>query len=88
MEIIDTAGTDQFEAMRDLYLKTGDAFVIVFSVQDRTSLREAEDIMHQIKRIRGQSMVSREKLRPSIVSIRLGADDLGGKQGRPERSRN
>lgn len=54
VEIIDTAGTDQFEAMRELYLKTGDGFMLVYSVTSKASLREAQDIYKQIYRIKGQ----------------------------------
>lgn len=54
VEIIDTAGTDQFEAMRELYLKTGDGFMLVYSVTNKASLREAQDIYKQIYRSRGQ----------------------------------
>lgn len=54
VEIIDTAGTEQFEAMRELYLKTGDGFILVYSVTSKASLREAQDIQRQIHRVRGQ----------------------------------
>eukprot|EP01126_Amoeba_proteus_P010202 TRINITY_DN13962_c0_g2_i15.p1 TRINITY_DN13962_c0_g2~~TRINITY_DN13962_c0_g2_i15.p1 ORF type:complete len:192 (-),score=27.86 TRINITY_DN13962_c0_g2_i15:679-1254(-) len=32
LEIMDTAGTEQFTAMRDLYIKEGDGFLLVFSL--------------------------------------------------------
>ena len=67
VEIIDTAGTDQFEAMRELYMKTGDGFMIVYSVTSRASMREAEEIAHQIRRVRNNRHV-----RPSSLLVCYG----------------
>ena len=52
LEIVDTAGTKQFDAMRDLYIKEGDGFVLVFSVTCRESLSEVRQLRNQILRIR------------------------------------
>lgn len=48
IELIDTAGTEQFEAMRELYIKTGDAFILVYSIDNPGSLRETQLIYDQI----------------------------------------
>lgn len=72
VEIIDTAGTDQFEAMRELYLKTGDGFILVYSVTSKASLREAQDIYKQIYRVRGQVMIHFIHLLQSVPLILVG----------------
>ncbi|PIK36235.1 putative ras-related protein [Apostichopus japonicus] len=37
LEILDTAGTEQFASMRDLYIRNGQGFVIVYSVTSKQS---------------------------------------------------
>uniref|UniRef100_A0A915BFY2 Uncharacterized protein n=1 Tax=Parascaris univalens TaxID=6257 RepID=A0A915BFY2_PARUN len=54
LEILDTAGTEQFAAMRDLYMKHGDGFVIVYSVTDARSLAETTNIFQNLVRTRRQ----------------------------------
>lgn len=52
LEILDTAGTEQFVAMRDLYMKTGQGFLLVFSIVSRTSLAELAQLREEIIRIK------------------------------------
>jgi Ras-related protein Rap-1B len=52
LEILDTAGTEQFVAMRDLYMKTGQGFLLVFSIASRTSFEELETLRDDIIRIK------------------------------------
>ncbi|KAK3906599.1 ras family-domain-containing protein [Staphylotrichum tortipilum] len=52
LEILDTAGTEQFVAMRDLYMKTGQGFLLVFSIASRTSFEELEMLRDDIIRIK------------------------------------
>ncbi|KAF1988907.1 putative ras small monomeric GTPase [Aulographum hederae CBS 113979] len=57
LEILDTAGTEQFTAMRELYMKTGQGFLLVFSITSPSSLAELEDLRSQIIRIKGDPTV-------------------------------
>lgn len=49
VEILDTAGIDQFAAMRDMYIANGDAFVVVYSVDSKVSFNEACALITRIK---------------------------------------
>ncbi|KAF2681783.1 putative ras small monomeric GTPase [Lentithecium fluviatile CBS 122367] len=52
LEILDTAGTEQFTAMRELYMKTGQGFLLVFSITSMSSLYELAELREQIRRIK------------------------------------
>lgn len=57
LEILDTAGTEQFVAMRDLYMKTGQGFLLVFSITSASSLNELEGLREEILRIKDDDNV-------------------------------
>ncbi|KAK6052712.1 Ras family protein [Cooperia oncophora] len=59
LEILDTAGTEQFSGLRDLYVRNGHGFILVYSVNDRESLEELRDIRDTIVRIKQDANVSR-----------------------------
>ncbi|OQE40334.1 hypothetical protein PENCOP_c006G01144 [Penicillium coprophilum] len=52
LEILDTAGTEQFTAMRELYMKQGQGFLLVFSITSTSSLNELSELREQIIRIK------------------------------------
>lgn len=47
LAVLDTAGQEEFSAMREQYMRTGDGFLIVFSVTDKASF-EHVDRFHQL----------------------------------------
>ncbi|KAG5997096.1 Ras- protein rsr1 [Claviceps lovelessii] len=57
LEILDTAGTEQFVAMRDLYMKTGQGFLLVFSITSPSSLNELAGLREEIIRIKDDENV-------------------------------
>lgn len=57
LEILDTAGIAQFTAMRELYIKSGMGFLLVYSVTDRQSLEELMELREQVLRIKDSDRV-------------------------------
>lgn len=53
LEILDTAGIEQFTAMRELYIKNGDGFILVYSINDLNSFKELIKLREQILKIKG-----------------------------------
>ncbi|KUI62616.1 Ras-related protein Rap-1 [Cytospora mali] len=57
LEILDTAGTEQFTSMRDVYMRNGQGFLLVFSISSRSSLNELYGLREEILRIKDREQV-------------------------------
>ncbi|RPD54304.1 ras-domain-containing protein [Lentinus tigrinus ALCF2SS1-7] len=53
LEIVDTAGVEQFTGINESYIQRGMGFVLVFSLTQEASLRDVDHIRQQIYRIKG-----------------------------------
>ena len=62
LEILDTAGTEQFTAMRDLYMKTGQGFLLVFSITSSVTLTDLIELREQILRVKDGENVKKKKI--------------------------
>ncbi|KAH7884564.1 small GTPase superfamily [Phlebopus sp. FC_14] len=52
LEVLDTAGAEQFTAVKELYIQSGQGFVLVFSLTQEASLREVGNLRQQILRVK------------------------------------
>ncbi|CAF3436626.1 unnamed protein product [Rotaria socialis] len=52
LEILDTAGTEEFSAMRDLYVKNGQGFVLVYSITSQATFNDLNEFYDRIMRIK------------------------------------
>ena len=52
VEILDTADADAFVSMRDLYIKNGQGFVLVYSITDQYSFTSVQQLRDQILRVK------------------------------------
>lgn len=51
LNILDTAGQEEFYALRDQYIRSGDGYIIVFSITSITSFLEVNAIKEQLNMI-------------------------------------
>ena len=51
LNIIDTAGQEEFYALRDQYMRSGDGYIIVFSITSVTSFLEVNAIKEQLNMV-------------------------------------
>ena len=52
LDILDTAGQEEYSAMRDQYMRTGDAFLVVYDVTKRSTFDDTHGFVEQIVRVR------------------------------------
>lgn len=52
LDILDTAGQEEYSAMREQYMRTGEGFLLVYSVTSRTSFDELMTYYQQIQRVK------------------------------------
>ncbi|KAG1661797.1 Ras-like protein 2 [Nymphon striatum] len=52
LDVLDTAGQEEFSAMREQYMRSGEGFLLIFSVDDRNSFDEIYKFHKQILRVK------------------------------------
>ncbi|GAA6054679.1 hypothetical protein JCM3770_006383 [Rhodotorula araucariae] len=69
LEVLDTAGTEQFMSLSTLYMRSGEGFLLVFSLTSIESLSELRGIHEQIQRIKETTVVPSSEQRVPIVLV-------------------
>eukprot|EP00002_Diphylleia_rotans_P027778 TRINITY_DN557_c0_g5_i1.p1 TRINITY_DN557_c0_g5~~TRINITY_DN557_c0_g5_i1.p1 ORF type:complete len:184 (+),score=53.91 TRINITY_DN557_c0_g5_i1:57-608(+) len=57
LEILDTAGQEELTAMRDQYMRSGQGFVLVYSITSTSTFNEIADLRNQICRVKDSDTV-------------------------------
>jgi len=55
LDIMDTAGQEEYSALRDSYMKTGQGFVLAYSITSSTSFDAASKLRTHILRIKEET---------------------------------
>lgn len=53
IDILDTAGQEDYAAIRDNYFRSGEGFLCVFSITDRETYEATQEFRDQILRVKG-----------------------------------
>ncbi|KAG2147626.1 ras family-domain-containing protein [Suillus clintonianus] len=54
LDVLDTAGQEEYGAMREQYMRTGEGFLLVYSITSRDSFEEISTFHQQILRVKDQ----------------------------------
>jgi len=56
LDILDTAGQEEFSAMREQYMRSGEGFLLVFSLNDRGSFEEIYKFHKSVLRVKDRDV--------------------------------
>lgn len=57
LDILDTAGQEEYSAMREQYMRTGEGFLLVYAINSRDTLEELLAFYEQIQRVKDADSV-------------------------------
>ncbi|KAF2395688.1 ras small monomeric GTPase rasa [Trichodelitschia bisporula] len=56
LDVLDTAGQEEYSAMREQYMRTGEGFLLVYSITSRQSFEEMLTFQQQILRVKDKDV--------------------------------
>lgn len=81
LDILDTAGQEEFSAMRDQYMRTGEGFLLVFALNESKSFENIQNYREQIRRVKDSDEVKDLIRMPTLYSCCCsGSNGACGKQ--------
>ncbi|VVD04666.1 ras-related protein M-Ras-like [Leptidea sinapis] len=84
LDVLDTAGQEEFSAMREQYMRKGDGFLLVYSVTDRQSFENIRHFHTQILRVKDREtypmLIAANKV--DLVHSRAVSEDEGRDRAR------
>ncbi|CAB3261885.1 unnamed protein product [Arctia plantaginis] len=79
LDVLDTAGQEEFSAMREQYMRKGDGFLLVYSVTDKQSYENIRHFHTQILRVKDREtypmLLAANKV--DLVHVRAVSEDAG-----------
>ncbi|KAL7419371.1 RAS2 protein [Cryptotrichosporon argae] len=76
LEVLDTAGQEEYTALRDQWIRDGEGFLVVYSIASRSTFERIERIVERVHRVKDDSALS--PYDPYASSARAGAAAAAG----------
>src|SRR4051794_21070681 len=77
LEVLDTAGQEEYTALRDQWIRDGEGFVLVYSITSRSSFSRIQRFHSQIQRVKESSNAG-SPTGPSYLTSHMQTKPLGG----------
>ncbi|KAF2881498.1 hypothetical protein ILUMI_24676 [Ignelater luminosus] len=79
LDVLDTAGQEEFSAMREQYMRKGDGFLLVYSVTDKNSYENIVNFHTQILRVKDRDVYPMLLVanKVDLVHLRKVSEDQG-----------
>lgn len=69
LEVLDTAGQEEYTALRDQWIRDGEGFVLVYSISSRSSFTRINRFHNQIQRVKESSSSLRSCAGSPLMSV-------------------
>lgn len=77
LEVLDTAGQEEYTALRDQWIRDGEGFVLVYSISSRSSFTRIQKFHHQIQRVKESAAAGSPTYPGSPLSQTMGSTTFG-----------
>lgn len=77
LEVLDTAGQEEYTALRDQWIRDGEGFVLVYSISSRSSFNRIRKFHHQIQRVKESAAAGSPTYPGSPLSQTMGSALFG-----------
>lgn len=77
LEVLDTAGQEEYIALRDQWIRDGEGFVLVYSISSRSSFSRIQKFHNQIQRVKEAAAAGSPTLPGSPLAQTMGNLSLG-----------
>jgi len=77
LEVLDTAGQEEYTALRDQWIRDGEGFILVYSISSRSSFTRIQKFHSQVQRVKESAAAGSPTFPGSPLSATMGSPAFG-----------